>query len=225
MFSKAVTEFFNTITTPVAAFEKILAEKLPVWVPLVLIIFTAVVTTHFTYDVSLDRQIELMEYNEDIPEDQADMAIQQMDKLKEPPLRYIFYVLPVITVPVMYALMAVFFLLVGNFVLGGKATFADVFNVTIYAGAISIFQFIIQIAYVLITGTGPLLTSPAAFLPLEDAFTVMYKVLSALDIFVIWYLVIVGLGLKVLYKFTTGKAMLIPFGLYAIYVIIFKVLL
>ncbi len=224
MFAKTVTEFFNTIANPVSAFEKIITEKLPVWVPLVIMIFMGVVSTHFTYDVSMDMQKELLEYNDDIPEDQADMAMEQMDKMKEPPLRYVFYGVPLIAIPIIYALMAVFFLLVGNFVLGGKATFGEIFSVTVFAGSISVIQLLIQIAYVLITGTGPLITSPAAFLPLSDYYTTFYKLLSTLDIFVIWYLVVAGLGLKVLYKFKTAKAMIIPFGLYALYIIIFKVI-
>lgn len=224
MFSKALNNYFEVLSNPAKAFGVIFSEKLPMWIPLLLIIVTTVVGTQFIYDQALDMQINLVEYNPQIDEDQVDQVVSGMEMAKEPPLRYFATTIPAIFVPIIYAIIALLIFITGNFIFGGKATYGDVFTLITYASAVAFIQWVAQILITVISGAGPTFFSPAAFLPIEEFYTTTFKLLSTLDIFQFWSIAVVGIGLKKLYDFSLSKAMSIPVGIYVLYVVLFKVI-
>jgi len=224
MFSKALSSYFDVISNPKKAFETIFAEKLPVWVPLVLVLLVTLAGTSLIFDQAIDMETLKLEYNPDIGEDEFDQTMQYMEKMKEPPMKYFGIAMPLIFIPVIFAISALLVLLGGNFIFGGKAKYGDVFKLIAYGSAISIVSWAAQLLVFYISGNAPTLFSPAAFLPLAEFYTATYSILAALDIFTLWSLAVTGFGISVLYKFDMTKSMAIPFGFYILYIVVFKLI-
>ena len=221
MFAKSLSTFLNVIAGPKEAFETVITEKLSFWIPLILVIILALVATHYLYDPIMEMEITKMEYNPDIPEDQADMAATQMEKITEPPLRYVFSIaMPILGTFIGLAIYALFYMLMGNFVFGGKGSFGDLFTIAVYASAVSVVEIFAQLGIFFATGNFTIFNAAALMLPLSEFYTTTYTLLSAIDIFKLWYLFVVGFGIKALYKFDTVKAMAVPFGLYLAWIVV-----
>ena len=168
-----------------------------------------------------DFQVEI---NPDIGEDQIDQAMQGMEMFKESPMRYFGAAMPLLIMPIMFAISALLILIGGNFIFGGKASYGDIFKMVTYGSAISIVGWVAQLLVFFVTGNAPTIFSPAAFLPLEEFYTTTYILLNTLDIFTLWSLIVSGFGISVLYRFDMTKSMAIPFGFYILYVVIFKLI-
>ena len=210
MFAKALSSYFDVIASPKKAFETIFTEKLPVWVPLVLILLVTYAGTFIIYEQAMDMQIALLEVNPDVGEDQMDQAMQGMEMMKSGAMKYFGAAMPVVITPIFYAISALLILLAGNFVFGGKAKFADLFTLVTYSSAVGLVSWVAQLLVFFITGNAPTFFSGAAFLPLEEYYTTVYALLSTLDIFMIWSLIVTGIGINVLYRFDMTKSMAIP---------------
>jgi hypothetical protein len=63
-------------------------------------------------------------------------------------------------------------------------------------------------------------TSLALLLSSNDKDTFLYSVFSSFDIFTIWQVVLVSMGLGVLYKYTTKKAFSAVFILWVIWILV-----
>jgi hypothetical protein len=117
------------------------------------------------------------------------------------------------------AALAVAGILIGvfNVVLGGDATFAQVFAVVIASGVIMAFRglFSVPLDYARETLSSP--TSLNAVLPFFEDNTFGARVLASIDLFFVWWMVSLAIGMGVLYKRrTTPIAMM----LLAVYVAI-----
>jgi hypothetical protein len=62
-------------------------------------------------------------------------------------------------------------------------------------------------------------TSLAAIMPSGSDESLLFKILSHTDIFTIWEIWLISLGLAIVYKFSTKKAATLVIGLYLVYVI------
>ncbi len=106
--------------------------------------------------------------------------------------------------PIFAALIAG--LLYGVFaaILGGGATFKQVFAVVTHAGIVSTLGGLVILLLNYLRGTMTSATTLGVFAPMlpEDSF--VFKLLSAIDLVWIWYLVILAMGLGVLYRRKTA---------------------
>ena len=91
-----------------------------------------------------------------------------------------------------------------NAVLGGDATFKQVFSVVAHAGVVSLAQqlFVYPLDYARGSLSSP--TNLGVFLPFLDENTFPARLLGAIDLFLIWWMVNLAIGLGVLYKRRTG---------------------
>ncbi|HEX7087858.1 MAG TPA: YIP1 family protein [Vicinamibacterales bacterium] len=92
-------------------------------------------------------------------------------------------------------------LLYGVFtVLGGGATFRQVAAVVTHSGAVSILQqlFLAPLNYIRESLSGA--TNLAIFLPFLDEGHIVSRFLGAIDLFIIWWLAVLAIGLSVVYR-------------------------
>jgi hypothetical protein len=131
----------------------------------------------------------------------------------------------VIFSPVMAAAISGVLFLVFNVVMGGNATFKQLFAVFVHAGVISSLQQLF---------TGPLnyfrqsvtsATNLAVLLPMVDPKSFVGRVLSMTDLFLIWYLLVLAIGLAVLYRRRTQPIALALYGVYAAGVVVIAAVL
>jgi hypothetical protein len=62
--------------------------------------------------------------------------------------------------------------------------------------------------------------SLAAFMSSDAAETFLYQLLKKIDLFAIWQIAVAGIGVAIVYKFTTKKSITMVASLYIIFIII-----
>jgi len=62
--------------------------------------------------------------------------------------------------------------------------------------------------------------SLAAFMSADASETFLYQLLKKIDLFAFWQIVVAGIGVAVIYKFTTKKAIAMVASLYVLYMVI-----
>lgn len=117
--------------------------------------------------------------------------------------------------PVMTVIMTTLLWVVFNAILGGTATFKHVMAVVVHSQVISVVGalFSTPIMY----ARGSMSTSVAnlgALLPMLDETSFLAKFLGMLDLFLIWWVVVLAIGIGVLYK---RKSSSVATGLFVFY--------
>jgi hypothetical protein len=123
----------------------------------------------------------------------------------------VLFVAPVMTLIVAGILFAVFT------TLGGDASFRQIFAVVVHAGVVSAVQqiFVTPLNYARGSLSSP--TNLSVFVPMLSETSFLARLLGTIDLFYIWWIVVLAIGLSVLYRRRTGS---IAAGLFAVYGVI-----
>lgn len=128
---------------------------------------------------------------------------------------YISIVSMFIGVPFGAVVMTVLLWVAFNTIMGGTASFKHVMAVVAHSQAVSALG--VMIAAPIMYARGVMSTSIAnlgALLPMLDETSFLAKVLGAIDLFVIWWVVVLSIGLAALYRKKTSS---IATGLFTVY--------
>lgn len=114
-----------------------------------------------------------------------------------------------------------------NFVFGGKATFANIFVVWMYASLPGIIKSLLGTA-VIYAGVAPesfnlnnfAPTSVGAFLNPMETNAALYKLASALDVTTIWSMVLLGIGIATVAGVKRSSGYIAVFGWWAAFLIV-----
>jgi hypothetical protein len=114
-------------------------------------------------------------------------------------------------------MVAIVALAIFNVLLGGKATFTQVFSVVAHSGLVIAVQqiFVLPLDYARESLASP--TTLAAFFSFFDDNTLIARLLGSIDLFVIWWTVSLGIGLSVLYKRRTASTAAVILGSYLVF--------
>ena len=111
------------------------------------------------------------------------------------------------------------FLFVGNVVLGGTSTYKKVLSVTVHAWLIMSLGSLVMLPIVLARESMLVTFSLAVFLPETSVTSFTYQLLSKVELFTVWFLIVESIGLAVIYKMKTARlatAVFITYILYAL---------
>jgi hypothetical protein len=103
-----------------------------------------------------------------------------------------------------------------NAALGGDAAYKQILAVLIHAGVISALQQIFTGPVNYFRGAVTSATSLAALMPVFDDKSFMGRFAGAIDVFLIWYVVVLAIGLAVLYRRRTQPIAIALFSVYAV---------
>jgi len=213
-----VARFVGVLTSPQETFRSVAAH--PKWfgmlaATIVLIIFFAILptTTEEGKQAALDRQVSQMEsFGRHVDEAQYERMRQGMAFAP-----YITGVSILVIAPIMVTIISGILFAVFNAAMGGEASFKQLFAVVVHAGVVS------TLAQVF---TGPLnyfrgevgsATNLAVLLPMIDEKSFLGRLLGMTDLFIIWWLIVLAIGLAVLYRRRTQP---IAISLLAVYAVI-----
>ena len=205
-------------TAPRQTFEAI--DQNPTWfVPFIIGVVFFLIFQFLTIDIQMDYRVEMMSARE-MSQDQLDMAESQM----QGPFKYIGFIIGPVFWLIMLVIIAALFYMAGNLMIGGDTSFKKVFAVVAWTALIGVVSFIIMTLLILSKGTmhggaldlSILLDTPA----IGEEKSVLYRLLSKFDVFVIWEMILYIIGLSVTYKSTVQKAAVPILGLWAIWIII-----
>lgn len=129
----------------------------------------------------------------------------------------IYGVSTLVIAPLMWLIVSGILFAVFNAALGGTATFKQLYAVFVHSTAVTIVQqlFVTPLNYVRETMSSA--TNLAVFLPMLDEGSFPAKLLGMVDLFIIWWVIVLSIGLAVLFKRKTGP---IAAGLFIVYGII-----
>jgi len=128
-----------------------------------------------------------------------------------------------VMLPLMCAVVAGLLLAIFTAVLGGGATFKQVYAVVAHSMIIGAIQqaFSFPIMYAREEMTSP--TKLSVFFPMLNEMGFANYLLAAIDLFYIWSLINVSIGVAVLYKRRTGPVAAVLLGIYAVIAVIIAV--
>jgi hypothetical protein len=192
------------LVSPRATFAEVVAHPRWLGVLAVVTVVTAVCTgallmTETGQQASLDQQVSTMESFGMTVTDEMYAQLEQRVRFGA----YFAAGSILVVGPLMTLVMAG--LLFGVFsVMGGEATFKALFAVVVHAGAVMTVQqlFVSPLNYLRGSVSSP--TNLGVFLPMLDESGFVARFLGVVDLFYIWWLVVLAIGLSVLYRRRTG---------------------
>ena len=209
--SKVLSLFFE----PRKVFESLKIK--PTWlVPFIIVILLGMVFYYYAYPIIMSEQVAKIQANVKIPEEQKQAIIEKMQGGEHPPA-WQLGITPIGGLIYLVIASAILFF-VFNVLLGGDSTFRKVFSVYCYSALVGIPATIVKLPLTLVKKSTDVQTSLAILLSPDAKGSFWYNILSSFDIFVIWQVILISIGLAVVYKFTPKKSYTTVFVLWIVYV-------
>jgi hypothetical protein len=213
--------FLGVITSPRPTFEVVAAA--PRWIGMALVVILITMgsqmwfqSTEVGKQATLDEAVRRTESFGFKVNDQMYEAIRK--SIMEPTaLSRAFSVGSMLVFPplIWAALAGVLFLVFGVFT-GGSATFKQLYSVVVHSSAVSAIGtlFITPVNYFRQTLSSA--TNLGVFLPFLPEGSFFARVAGMVDVFVIWWLTVLSIGVAAAYKKKTGNVAMVVFGIYAV---------
>jgi Yip1 domain len=214
-----VSRFIGIVTSPKATYQAIVAQ--PRWLGMLLlttIIIAFCVALPMTTDAgkraTLDQQVQQMENFGIQVNDQmyADMQ-RRMAFAPYTTSGSILVLGPIFSVILAGILFGVFTMM------GGQASFKQLFAVYVHSTVVSAVGQLFTGPLNFFRGAVSSATNLAVLLPMVDEHSYLGRLLGMIDFFVIWWLVVLAIGLGVLYRRRTQPIAFTLFGLYAVIIL------
>ena len=209
--------FIGVLTSPRDTFRSIAAH--PKWfgmlaaTTLIVALFNVLpMTTEEGKQAALDRQVSQMEaFGSQVD----DAAYERMRKGME--LAPYFTVGSILVfAPLMAVIISGILFAVFNATMGGDASFRQVFAVVVSAGAVSALSAMFTGPLNYFRGAIGSATNLGVLLPMLDETSFAGRLLGMIDLFIIWWLVVLAIGLGVLYKRRTQPVAISLLAVYAV---------
>jgi len=216
-----VSRLIGVVFSPRAAYSAIAAR--PRWFGAMVVcglIYVGAQVTFLSTEVgqnaALDQQLSVLKTFGVTVTDQ--MLQQMQSRMAYAP--YTTAASLIVMLPLICAVVAGILLAVFTAVLGGGATYRQVFAVVAHSLIIGAIQqvFSLPIMYARADMTSP--TRLAVFFPNLDEMGFFMYLLSAIDLFIIWSCINTSIGVAVLYKRRTGPVAAVLLGIYAVVAVI-----
>jgi len=212
-----LSRFIGIITSPKATFQAVVAH--PKWL-LMFLLTTLIVAcctsfpmfTEWGRQAALDQQVHQMEsFGMKVDEAQYARMEQGMSFAAYTTFFGVMIVSPIFALIISGILFVVF-----NAIMGGSSTFKQLFAVVVHAGVISALAQLFTAPLNYMAGSMSGKTNLAVLLPMLDENSFAGSLLGTIDLFMVWYVIVLAIGLGVLYKRRTQPIALALFAFYAV---------
>lgn len=183
-------------------------KEKPTWVlPLIVFLLTMMVAAYFMMPAIQQAQLDYIDRSDVYTAEQKAEIKTQMQAGQG------FQWIGVIASPIVWT-FAIFLtvgvtMLMGNVIFGGKARFAQVFSLVTVSFMTWVISSIVKTPLIVAKNSVDVRTSLAIVLPGETTSGVLYTLLNTYtDVFIVWQMILLVIGVKVVYEFTTQKAVL-----------------
>jgi hypothetical protein len=221
-----VARIVGIIVSPKATFQSVVAS--PKWLgvlaitTLVAALFTALpLTTEAGRQAALDKQVQSMQsFGIQVNDEVYARMEKQAAFMPYTTAGGVLVVSPIIVTIFAGILFAIF-----NAALGGEASFKQVYAVVTHAGVISVLGAVFGGAVNYFRQRMENITNLGSLVPMLPEKSFVVNFLSAIDIFVVWWLIVLAIGLAVLYRRRTQPiaiALMSVYGVIAILIAVFK---
>jgi hypothetical protein len=210
--------FVGIVTSPADTYRAAVAH--PRWlgmlalVTLIMMLGTALpMTTEAGQQAAIDAQVRQME----------SIGFQVNDQMYEGMQRgagrmaYTTAAGVLVMSPIMSLIIALILWVVFTAVMGGTASFKQAFTVVVHAGAITALSVAFIAPLNVLRGEMTTAANLGVLLPMLEPGSFMARLAGMIDVFTIWWVVVLAIGLGVLYRRKTSS---IATGLFAVYAVI-----
>jgi hypothetical protein len=104
-----------------------------------------------------------------------------------------------------YFVVSAMLFFIGNIIMGGEAKYAQMLGVLLYSDFIAVPQMLVVGLLATAKGTMNLALSLAAFFPADKAETFIYRFFNGFDIFSVWFIFVLIIGMASIYNFKSTK--------------------
>ena len=219
-----VARFIGVITSPRTTYEAVVAH--PKWFGMLAVVaigmgllFAGFLFTKTGQDAWLDAAI-----NSPFSRNVSDQQIQGMQRMA-PFVGYFALVQFLILLPIISAALSGILYAVFNAAMGGTGTFKQVFAVVVHAGPIGVLSALFTVPLNYSRGTMSSATNLGVFLPMLSEQSFAAHFLGMIDIFLLWQLIVLSIGLAVLYRRRTqpiATALLVVYAIIALIVAVVR---
>jgi len=213
--------FLGIITSPKETFQSVVAH--PRWLGMLLVVTIIIavgtampMTTEAGKEATLRASVESMESFGMTITDQ--MYEQMRGRMWFAPYQTgiaVLFFSPIVSLATAGLLFLVF-----NVAMGGTATFKQLFAVLCHASAISALQQLFTGPVNYFRGAVTSATNLAVLLPMVAPKSFFGRLLAMTDLFLLWYVLVLAIGLGVLYRRKTQPIALTLYGVYAVIVLV-----
>ena len=220
-------------TKPMTAWQKVwgiffdprksfssLSER-PTWIfPVIVLIIIAMISSVLVAPFRIQETIEKIDQNPQLTAEQKEQIIEDIQERQAKPwMKLISYGIgPIVAIFFIVVIVSAVLYFGGNVLLGGDAGFKQVLSVYSWSSLVSIPAIIVKTPLMLIKNSVHVHTSLAAIMPSGSDESVIFKILTHTDIFTIWEICLISIGLAVVYRFSTKRSAWLVIFLYLIYV-------
>jgi hypothetical protein len=210
----------GVVVSPKATFERLVQTPRILGMLALVVALSAIGASAFTFtaagqQAAVDFSAQQIERFTGQPPNDAQMAAIE----KQAPIQaYLGFGSTLVVVPIALAVEAGIFFLIFNVILGGTATFKQVYAVVTHGALITVLGLAvavpIQFARGVISMTGP--ANLGVLFPMLAENSVLSSFLGLIDFFRVWWVITIAIGLGVLYRRPTRGIALTLFGLYLV---------
>lgn len=144
--------------------------------------------------------------------DEAYASIQKM----APMAPYLSGIPYLFIIPIGAAISAGILYAIFNAIMGGAATFKQILAVVAHSQIIMVLAMIVSMPINYMKGTMTGGTSLSVLAPMLDESSFLARFLGMIDVFIVWYVIVLSIGLAVLYRRNTKSVAMVLFGIYAV---------
>jgi Yip1-like protein len=213
-----LSRMFGVIVSPRATFANLAAHPRALDVLLLSVLVLAAAMCLFLrsqvgQDAWIDQQVRQSEAFGRSLNEQQYAGLERIAPL----VGYIVIGVYIVGIPIVVAILSGILLGVFNAFMGGDASYKQVFAVVTHAGVITVLGglFALPLFYARQTLSSP--TTLGVFVPFLDENTFLARLLGTIDLFQVWWLLTLSIGLGVLYKRRTTP---IAVSIYTVYFVI-----
>jgi hypothetical protein len=212
-----LSRIVGVLFSPRQAFQGIVAA--PRWLGMLLVIMVvaggltfAFLSTEKGRQATLERQVSAMESFGVTVSDETYARMEQGMAFA----RYTGSASQMVAVPIIYLIMAGILYAIFNAAMGGQATFKQVFTIVTHSGAVALVQQLFTMPINYFRGSLSSPTNVAGLFPMLPEKSFLTYLLGTIDIFIIWWLTVLAIGLAVLYRRRTQPVATTLFVIYAV---------
>jgi len=212
-----LARFIGIITAPRATFEAVAASPKVLGMLLVVSILTAVfsalpMTTDAGKQATIEQQVQSMQ---SLGFQVNDQMYDQMQK-GAARLPYTTGIGAFVFIPIVSLIFAGILFAIFNAALGGEASFKQVYSVYIHSGVIGTLSAMLSGVVNYFSGRVGSVANLGALLPMLPEKSFGANLLGTVDIFIIWSVIVLAIGLGVLYKRRTQPIAISLLSVYAV---------
>lgn len=169
--------------------------------PFLVIVIVSLATVPYVTPIAVKEQVARIEKSDKIPEARKQEIIE---RIESSPMGVRTYIVSPIVIAVSIFITALLIQLVSNFILGGEVKFLTAVAVYSYANLVGVLGYLIKVPLMVSRGTTQVYTSLAVFMEPSGSF--IFKFFNAIDVFTIWKVLLIGLGIGILTETKPSKA-------------------